>query len=194
MKRNGHISILMGVFLLLFFISAGALASETEGNAAGERATEIFKWINFTIVAGVIIWIFAKALPPVFKKNAQTINFEIAKAKAAQDAANRQLMDAEARLANVKREIEELTAAALRESAAEGSRIAATTRSDIQKIEVGAKAEMEAAERAARLELKALMSKLAVGGAEKIIAEQLTAQSQETLIDNFLKTLEGRPN
>jgi F0F1-type ATP synthase membrane subunit b/b' len=44
------------------------------------------------------------------------------------------------------------------------------------------------------LELKAMAAKLAVDGAESLLAKQLTAKAQETLISNFVKSLEGRPN
>ena len=57
-----------------------------------------------------------------------------------------------------------------------------------------AKAEIEATERAARLELKALAANLAVDGAETLLAKQLTPKAQESLISNFVKSLEGRPN
>ena len=55
-------------------------------------------------------------------------------------------------------------------------------------------AEIDAAERAARLELKALAASLAVDGAESLLAKQLTPAAQETLVDTFVKSLEGRPN
>jgi F0F1-type ATP synthase membrane subunit b/b' len=64
----------------------------------------------------------------------------------------------------------------------------------MEKIAAAAKAEIEAAERAARLELKALAARLAVDGAESLLAKQLTAQVQASLLSNFVKSLEGMPN
>ena len=64
----------------------------------------------------------------------------------------------------------------------------------LEKIAVAAKAEIEAAERAARLALKALAAKLAVDGAEALLAKQLTTKTQEALISHFVESLEGRPN
>ena len=66
--------------------------------------------------------------------------------------------------------------------------------SDEQKVAVAAKAEIEAAERSARKELKELAAQLAVDGAESVLAKQLTPGAQESLISNFVKTLESRPN
>jgi F-type H+-transporting ATPase subunit b len=83
---------------------------------------------------------------------------------------------------------------AKRESAAEADRIRNLTRTDAQKIDAAANAEVDAAERAARLELKALAANLAVDGAESLLVTQLTPSAQESLIKNFVKSLEGRPN
>jgi F0F1-type ATP synthase membrane subunit b/b' len=66
--------------------------------------------------------------------------------------------------------------------------------SDAEKIRVAAGAEVEAAEHAARVELKALAAKLAVDGAEKQVADKMTPAIQETMIDNFVQSLQGRPN
>jgi F-type H+-transporting ATPase subunit b len=194
MTRNRLPFSLVGVVFVLLFAVAGAHAAEESGTAAVERATEIFKWINFAIVAGVLVWVFGKLLPPVFRKKAEAISSAITNATNAKAAADAQLRDAETRLANLQKEVAELRAYAKRESIAEVERLRAATQNDGQKIAAAARAEIEAAERAARLELKALAANLAVDGAESLIAKQLTPQAQESLISNFVKSLEGRPN
>jgi F-type H+-transporting ATPase subunit b len=180
--------------LIVMLIAVGARAAEEGGNAATEHATEIFKWINFAIVAGVIVWVFGKLLPPVFRKRAEAVSSAITSATSAKAAADAQLREAESRLANLQKEVTELRAYAEREAAAEAERLRAATQGDTQKIAAAAKAEIEATERAARLELKALAANLAVDGAESLLAKQLTPKAQESLISNFVKSLEGRPN
>ena len=44
------------------------------------------------------------------------------------------------------------------------------------------------------MELKALAAKLAVDGAESLVAKQMTPAVQESLISNFVQSLQGRPN
>jgi F-type H+-transporting ATPase subunit b len=194
MKRDRLLFFVVGVVFVSLFAVAGAHAAEEGGNAAVERATEVFKWINFAIVAGVLVWVFGKLLPPVFRKKAEAISSAITNATNAKAAADAQLRDAETRLANLQKEVAELRTYSERESVAEVERLRAATRNDTQKIAAAAGAEIEAAERAARLELKALAANLAVDGAESLIAKQLTPQAQESLISNFVKSLEGRPN
>ena len=176
------------------FAAASVQAAEEGGNAASEHATEIFKWINFAIVAGLIVWVFGKKLPSVFRARAEAVSSAITSATSAKAAADAQLRDAETKLANLQKEVAELRASAEKEAAAEVERLRAATLSDAQKIAAAAKAEIEAAERAARLELKALAANLAVDGAESLLARQLTPKAQESLISNFVKSLEGRPN
>jgi F-type H+-transporting ATPase subunit b len=194
MTRHRSFFLAVSVLFVLFFAVVGANAAEEGGNAATERATEIFKWINFAIVAGVVVWVFGKLLPPVFRKKAEAISSAITNATNAKAAADAQLREAENRLANLQKEVAKLRVYAEKEAAAEVERLRAATQSDAQKIAAAAKAEIEAAERAARLELKALAANLAVDGAETLLVKQLTPKAQESLISNFVKSLEGRPN
>ena len=194
MTRNRRVLIAVGALFVLLFAAVGAQAAEEGGNPAAERATEVFKWINFAIIAGFILWLCLKKAPAFFSRRASAISSAIASATARKAAADAQLREAETKLANLQKEVGELRALAERESAAEVARLRSTTESDAQKIAAAAKAEIEAAERAARLALKALAAKLAVDGAESLLAKQLNPQAQEALISSFVKSLEGRPN
>ena len=179
---------------ILLFMAISAHAAEEGGNATTERANEIFKWINFAIVAGLIGWVFLKLTPPFFRKNAETISSAISKATAAKAEAEQQLRGAEEKLARLDQERAQLRATAEREMAAEAERLRAATESDIQRVGLAAKAEIEAAERAARLELKATAANLAVDEAETLLTKELTPKVQESLLAAFVNSLEGRPN
>ncbi len=176
------------------FVATAARAAEEGGANASAVPAEIFKWINFAIVAGVLIWVFAKKLPPVFRANAQKISSAITNATAAKAEADRQLKEAEQRLARLEQEVRGLREEAQREGVSEAERIRALAKSDAEKIAIAAQAEIAAAERAARIELKALAAKLAVDGAESLLTKQLTPQNQDALIAGFVKILQGSPN
>jgi len=185
--------IAMGVCTALL-ICACVASAEEEANSATEHTTELFKWINFGILAAVLLWVFAAKLPPVFRANAETIASAITKATAVKAEADLLLADAESRLARLDQEIAAMRTAAEKEAAEDAARIKEMAKSDSEKISLAAKAEIEAAERAARTELKALAGKLAVDGAESLLAKQLTAQAQESLVSGFVASLEGRLN
>jgi F-type H+-transporting ATPase subunit b len=194
MTRRGAWKVFGSALLVLLFAALSAHAAEEGGNTTTERANEIFKWINFAIVAGLIAWVFLKLTPPFFRKNAENINAAISKATAAKAEADRQVREAEHKLAGLEQEVAQLRATAQREAAAEAERLRAITQSDIQKVGLASKAEIEAAERAARLELKVIAANLAVDGAQSLLVKELTPKAQESLVVAFVKSLEGRPN
>jgi F0F1-type ATP synthase membrane subunit b/b' len=190
--RRWHCFVWMLLVVLFAAVSAGA--TEEGGNAATQRTNELFKWINFAIVAFALMWIFARALPQKFRQNADTISSAIAKATVAKAEAERQMSDAEMRLLHLPQEITQLRATVQREAAAEAERLRMVTRSDVEKVALAAKAEVEAAERAARLQLKVIAANRAVDGAESLLAAKLTPKTQESLVGSFVASLEARPN
>ena len=194
MRAKRYILASASAVIAALFLTLTAHAAEEGGAAGAETATEIFKWINFAIVAGTLLWVCLKKAPGFFRGRAEAISSAITKAGSAKAAADAQLREAELKLANLEKEITELRALAEREGAAEVERIRVATRSDLEKIAAAAKAEIEAAERAARLELKTVAAKLAVEGAEALLVKQLNAQAQAGLISNFVESLEGVPN
>jgi F-type H+-transporting ATPase subunit b len=194
MTRRRVWKLFASALLVLLFTTLNAHAAEEGGNTTAERANEIFKWINFAIVAAVVAWVFLRLTPPFFRKNAETISSAITKATAAKAEADRQLREAEEKLARLEQEVTQLRATAQREMAAETERLKAITQSDVQRVRLAAKAEIEAAERAARLELKVIAANLAVDGAESLLTKELTPQAQQSLVAAFVKSLDGRPN
>ena len=195
MKRALRILLVTGAFsVMLFSAGAARAAEEAASNARTQSAQEIFKWINFAIVAGAAVWLFGKVLPPKFRGNAEKINSAIAKATEAKAESDRLLREAEHKLANLEKEVAALQSEAQAQTRNEVERLRAATQGDEEKIAAAVIAEIAAAERAARLELKALAATLAVDGAESLLAKQLTPKVQESLVSAFVKTLETRPN
>jgi F-type H+-transporting ATPase subunit b len=185
--------IVVSTLFSVLFLALSAHAEEA-GSGSQLSAENLFKWINFVLIAGVIVWLCAKKGPGFFGRRADVISSDIQKSTEAKKKADQQLRDAETKLQNLEKEVADLRATAQRESAAEADRIRDLTAADEQKIAEAGKAEVVAAERAARLELKALAANLAVSGAESLLVRQLTPAAQEALINNFVKTLDGRPN
>jgi F-type H+-transporting ATPase subunit b len=192
MKLRRPVASLFVCSALLFFAAAARAADE--GGGASAAPSELFKWINFAIVAAALIWLFGKVLPSTFRANAEKISSTITKAQAAKAKADGKLRDAEQRLAHLEEEVRGLREQAQKDAAAEAERIRALAKADAAKVAISAKAEIEAAERAARIELKTLAAKLAVDGAETLLTKQLTPQTQDALIAGFVKSLQGSPN
>jgi F0F1-type ATP synthase membrane subunit b/b' len=186
-------SLLASTLVLTFAIVAQA---SQEGATPAEQSLSgtIFKWIHFLIVAGLAYWLFAKVLPPYVRHNADKISAAIAKATAAKAEAERQLKEAAEKLTRLEQEVQVFREQAKKDAMAEWERLRHMTQADVEKVGIAAKAEIEAAERAARVELKALAAKLAVDRAESLIAGRLTPALQEGMINNFVQSLQERPN
>jgi F-type H+-transporting ATPase subunit b len=183
------------IALTFFFLVAIATrAAQEGGNAAEEPVGMTFRWIHFVIIAVILVWVFGKALPPVFRKNAETISAAITAATAAKADAERKLNQAASKLANLEKEIAEFRAMAMKEAAAEAERLRKAGQVEAEKIATAARAEIQAAERAARLELQAIAAKIAVDRAEALVEQQMTPATQESLFNSFVLTLQGRLN
>lgn len=179
---------------LILFCAVAARAAEQGASPAEQSFGYIFKWIHFLIVAIAAYWLFKMVLPPYIRRNADKISAAITKATAARAEAERQLKEAAAKLATLEHEIRQFRERAQKDAAAELERLRAITKTDIEKASLAAKAEIGAAEHAARVELKALAAKLAVDRAESLVAQQMTPSVQEAMINNFVQSLQGRPN
>ena len=189
-KVRIYLTAILPALLLLTTVAAAAEG----GDAASQPIGVTFKWIHFVIIAALAYWVFGKLLPPTFRKKADLVSEAIEKATAAKAEAERQLKEAETKLASLEQEVSVFRAMALKDATAEVERLRNATRNDAEKIASAGKAEIAAAERAARLELKELAAKLAVDKAESLVAQQMTPAVQDALINNFVQSLQGRPN
>jgi F-type H+-transporting ATPase subunit b len=194
MKRNPSILRVLLVFAALFGFAAVAMAAEEGANSAERPAADVFKWIHFVIIVAGVLWLCIKVLPPHIRRTADKISAAISKATAARSEAEKQLKEAALKLTRLEQEISRFREQAQKDAAAELERLRGMTKIDLEKVSAAAKVEMEAAERAARVELKALAAKLAMDRAESLVSERMTPAVQESMINNFVQSLQGRPN
>jgi F-type H+-transporting ATPase subunit b len=169
-------------------------AQQEEPSAAEQPVGTGFKWVHFAIVVALLYWLFAKVLPPIFRRNADNISAAISKAARAKDEAEKKLKQAEEKLANLEHEVVVFREQAQKDAAAELDRLRALMKADAERIGQAAGAEIDAAERAARVELKQLAARLAMDRAESLVSKELTPALQEAMIRQFIQTLQGRPN
>jgi F-type H+-transporting ATPase subunit b len=187
-------AIALSVATASFLISAGpALAQEAGTSYADSSTGWIFRWLNFAIVVGLLVYAFRKAAP-AFRRNSEEISRKIAEGARAREAAEAQRRDVQAKMAGIDAEVAAMREDAKRGTQAEAERIRALAKSDAEAIERAARAEVAAAERAARLELRSAAARLAVQRAETILREQLTAGDEATLFRAFVGELERSSN
>ncbi|HXX20979.1 MAG TPA: ATP synthase F0 subunit B [Candidatus Acidoferrum sp.] len=180
-----------GLFLLL--AAEPALAQEGGPSPADTPTGWVFRWINFAIVLGLIVYALRKAAP-YFRNHADEISQKIAEGTRAREAAEKQRREAQARLAGIETEVAALRVEAKKSAEAETERLRELARVEAEMIERAAQAEIAASERAARLELKAAAARMATERAEALLRTQLTPQAEATLFGSFVAQLEGKVN
>jgi len=167
-----------------------ALAQEEAPSPADSTTGYVFRWINFALVAGALIWAIRKFGAPFFRDAAQSIQNAIRGAAAGREAAERELHEANRQLASLDAEIQEMRRAGGRESASEAERLRALAGSEADKIAKAALAEIEAAGRAAQLQLRALAALAATERAAALVRQRMSEQTERSLFGSFLGELE----
>lgn len=83
---------------------------------------------------------------------------------------------------------------AKRDAEAEAQRLRDMGRAEAEKIELAARAEIDAAARAGRMALKTLGARLAIERAEVLLRQELAPKSEAALIRTFIAELERSVN
>ena len=150
----------------------------------------VFRWLNFALVFGAIVWAIRKYGAPYFRGTARAIAESIHGAAAGRATAERELSEAARQLGSVDAEIQELHRTGSRESANEAERLKALAQSEAEKIARAAAAEIEASERIARQQLRAIAARAATDRAAALVRQRMNEAAERTLFGDFVKELE----
>jgi F-type H+-transporting ATPase subunit b len=154
----------------------------------------LFKVINFAILAGALGYLLRKPMRDFFGQRSDSIRKGLEDGRKALDAAQAQLRAVEEKLARMQNEIATLKATAVSEMQSEHERLRNAAVEDGRKIEEFARAQMEAAMRVARLELKKFTAQKAVELAGVSIRARLDEAGHRRLFTQFLVDLEAGGN
>lgn len=190
--RAGIARVAMAVSALLL-AAAPALAQESGSSITDSTSGWVFRWVNFALLAAILVYAFWKA-GPKFRKNSEEITRKIAEGTRARDAAERQRREVRTKLAAIDTEVAAMREEAKRGADAEAERIRTLAKAEAELIERAAQAEIAAAQRAARLELRATAARMAIHMAEGMLREKLTPGDESALFRNFVAELERNPN
>ncbi len=179
---------------LFLALSSAAMSPvwASEGGAQSPETTPLgwtMRGINFLVLVLGLGYLLRGA-PGFFKNRAERIVGAITDARLVKEEADRQLRNAETKLARLEHEVADLRTAAMQDGAAEADRIRALAREEEAKIQKAAQMEIEAAERTARMELKALAAGLAIDRAEALVKDRMTPDAQSALVRAFVNHLE----
>jgi len=179
---------------LFFLVTLPALAQETEPSPADSTIGWGFRWLNFAIVFAGILYFAIKICGPYFRGRKEEIARQVAEGARAREAAEKLRQEVRDKLAGIDKEVARIREEAKRSTEAEAKRLRELARREAETIERAAEAEIAAARRNARLELKALAAGLAIDRAEVLLKEELTPEAEASLIHIFVEQLAGSAN
>lgn len=175
-------------------VAAAPVFAQESGEITDSATGLVFRWLNFAIVFGIILYIFVKIAGPHFRAGSEEISRKIAEGARAREAADQQRAAAQQKLAGLGDEVARLRADAKRSGEVEAQRLRTLARAEAEMIAKAAQEEIAAAQRAARLEIKAFAARLAIERAESLLLQQITSAEQVTLFTAFVGDLQRSAN
>jgi len=176
--------------LIFFFTGLPALAAEgAEPDPAESTTGLIFRWLNFLIVFGGIGYLIAKQGGAFFRGNAKEIAASIVEATVTKAEADRELRVVETKIARLDQDVAEMREEARRNWAAEAERLYASGLAEIEKVNLAARAELAASERAAQQQVREIAASLAVERAAALVSSKMNAEIRARMFQSFLSEL-----
>jgi F0F1-type ATP synthase membrane subunit b/b' len=168
--------------------------AEEHGSEAGhekkdEGNLEIWKWLNFLILAGGLGYMIGKNAGPFFANRSASIRKDLEDSLRQSKEAEARAAEVDRRLATLESQIASLRAESDQELKAGAARISQQTADELAKVQAHAAQEMASAGKQARSELKRYSAELAMGLAEQKVRARMTPGTQDGLVDSFVRDL-----
>jgi F-type H+-transporting ATPase subunit b len=176
------------VLLGLLVWSSAAIASAAGGahHAEFSLTEELFRWINFIILAVVLYMVLSKLLPRALQDQRQKIQQAIEEAKAGRAEAQRLLQDNQRKTANLQQELSQLQQQATQEREDMARRMEAEAQQLAARIVAQARSEVERATERARQSLREDAAMLTVQIAEDILRRELRDEDQQAIVRRYI--------
>jgi F-type H+-transporting ATPase subunit b len=168
--------------------TAAANSGQTE-SADTKPGMELWKWVNFAILAGALGWLSAKHLGPLLSARSHEIHEGLAAGEKARAEADARAAAVQAKIANLGDAISQMKTSAREERDREAERIRRDCLAELARVEHQANQEIDSAGKVARLEVHRFAASLAIELAEQKVRARMSAETQSALINNFIAEL-----
>ncbi len=168
-------------------IVAGVPEGPEEGSALNKEL--LFKVINTSLLVIALAVLLRKPLAEFLTQRSASIQKSLEEGRKALEASQAQFNAVEEKLRNLEAEIAAFRATAAREMEAERERLRQASAEEAEKILASARAQLEAATSAAKLELMIFVAQQATEFAEGMIRERLDDASRRRLVSQFIAGL-----
>ena len=152
---------------------------------------EAWKFLNLTIFILIMVYLLKKPLSEAFKARRELIRAELITAEEEKQAALSKLTTAEAKLARVESESEEIAEKAKQEAKDEKARIAKEASDEIKRLQTQAASEIDRKSQQVRLQLRRFSAEESVRLAEEKIRKNINAKKDAELVKASIKSIGG---
>ncbi len=160
---------------------------------AGELPRElIFNIVNFLLLVIVLGYLLRKPAASFFSLRSEAVHRQLEQARQATEEAKARLTEVTEKVAHLEQEIQNLRTAAERDMEFERQRFRQETAQEAVKIQQLAQAQVAAALRAAKTELRDYAAGEIVGKAREAIRRRLDDEGQRRLVSFFLTDLRSK--
>jgi len=163
------------------------------GRSLGALAQFGVMLFNFALFAGILVALLKGALGSAFKARAKDLEERLSQAEREKAEADRQIGELEARMAGLQQELAGIMAKADADAQAEQARIIESAKAEAAQILAQTRTEIEAQQRQAEAELRALLAELVVAGATRRLETQVRGDVAGQVLDQAIEQVGGRP-
>lgn len=161
------------------------------GESPAESREQIYRVINFLIVAALLVYFLRRPLSDFFADRTDSIREGLAAGRKALAAADARMAEVESKLDNLGREIAAFKTESERAMEAERERLKRTAEVEAQRLMDFAQSQIESAARAAQGELKRYAAGQAVDLAEALIRQRLDDPARRGLVARFMQDVKN---
>jgi F-type H+-transporting ATPase subunit b len=164
-----------------------------ESQSSDEKpGLEIWKWVNFAILAGILGWMISKNMGPVLAQRSAEIQEGLKAGERAKAEADARAAAVQGKLAGLETAIAQMKVQAKEERERETARIRRDTELELTRIKQQAEMEIASAEKTARLSIRRDAAKYAIELAERKVRDRMSPEMQGSLLNNFVGALGKR--
>ena len=175
---------------LAFFLLATLSAQAQEPSGAGaEKDMTPWLWANFAILMGGLVYLFRKYASTYFASRSEGIRKDIRAAEKTQAEASAKVAEINVKLSHLNSDLAELRESNRRDQARESDRLEARHQAELTRIHEHARQEIEAATKAARLQLQRDAARLALDLAEQKVSARMNPETRKKLASDFVESL-----
>jgi F-type H+-transporting ATPase subunit b len=177
-------AVLLGV--VLWSTAEIAWAAGGGHHAEFSLMEELFRWINFIVLAVVLYVVLSKVLPRALQDHRQKIQQAIEEAKAGRAEAQQLLQENQRKTANLQQELTQLQQQATQEREDMARRMETEAQQLAARIVAQARLEVERATDRARQSLREEAAMLTVQIAEDILRRELRDADQQAIVRRYI--------